>query len=1185
MHVEVSASPEVARVLARLGRTEDVTFSPGGRRLAVAGYAHNSILILDIAIAAAPERKSVALTDCVELSAPGFARPHGVAFIDEDTVVVANREGGVVVLKVPRAQPGARALVVPALDTMQGNRWVSSPGSVSASRIDAGRHALLVCNNYAHYVSRHVLDARDGLAVAHNELLLSKGLNVPDGVAVSRDNRWIAVSSHGTHGVLLYDASRPLDYRSEPSGILDKVNSPHGVRFTPDDEFVIVADAGAPCLHVYARNGGSWTGTREPVASYRVMDDATFLRGRHNPEEGGPKGIDIDPQARVVVTTCESQALTFFDAVEVLAVRASVTHRDPTPAPGVTGVAKAAAGGTRASQRAPSRAAPCPCGSGKRFKHCCGASGRSLANDGVPAFAAVMSRALNAQRARAFDAADRLYRDALHMRPENPDALHMLGVVCYELGRWRESARLIRKAGELAHWQLPGILHNYGLTLGTRMLGRNTGAMAKLRVAYDRWLNERESHTAPKQEPLVSVVLITNDRAADIETSLESVFAQTYGNLELLVVDAGMPGANAAILQGRLESRSIPFRFIGSRAVPVHAAINEAVRQARGSYINPLLPGDRFEPSRIADMVRGVAHRGLEWGFAACVAIDPEGRPASSAAGDVARWIAEIIDHVRSSDTVGAALFARFDPTVSAGNLFFSKALSEQLGGFRPQRATFGWDFALRALRLSEPGFVASVSYGHRLRDAQAGVDTPDRERAEVDAIFSDYCLSVLDDLPPNRFAPGGTPHGLTCLAQGLSVAQGATPSPQVLTRLDDGLMRDDERMKLRADREEGGLNVVGFFMGDFGLGESVRTFAATCRDTGIEASFRDADGVLGARRANRTMDALLTDEMPHRTTLFYMNPDQLVPLKRWHMDRGESMGRRVIGYWYWEIDAFPERWRPALDAVDEIWVASDYVGNVLRRVTDKPVLRIPHAFEASLPRRYSRAEFSLPEEKFLFLFTFDFNSFVERKNPLAAIEAFSRAFPAGDERAALVVKCTQGYRFPQQLDVLLALAAKDPRIVVIDRLFSRDEATGLQSVCDAYVSLHRAEGLGLGMAECVAQGKPVVATGYSGNLDFMRADNSCLVDYTLIPVRPGDYVDYEPGWFWADPDIDQAVRYMVRLVEDPEYRRDIGQRAAADMRRDYNHGTVGAAIRERLDELSRADESRIDQVLAGAIC
>ena len=373
----------------------------------------------------------------------------------------------------------------------------------------------------------------------------------------------------------------------------------------------------------------------------------------------------------------------------------------------------------------------------------------------------------------------------------------------------------------------------------------------------------------------------------------------------------------------------------------------------------------------------------------------------------------------------------------------------------------------------------------------------------------------------------------------------------------------------------EHGLNVVGFFRGDFGLAESVRTLARTCRRTGIQASFRDAEVLPDSRQSNRAMDACLTDEMIHRNTLFYLNPDQLRPVWQRFGDRGELRGQRVIGYWYWEIDAFPRRWRPALDIVEEIWVASDFVGNAIRRVTDKPVIKIPHAIHVALPRRYARAEFSLPEGRFLFLFSFDFNSFTERKNPFAAIAAFQRAFPAGDGRAGLVIKCTQGYRHPEKLGMLRALAAEDPRIVVLDQLLSREDAFGLQNVCDAYISLHRSEGLGLGMAECMSQGKPVIATAYSGNLEFMSSDNSCLVDFTLIPVKPGEYVDYEPGWLWADPDIDQAARYMVRLLDDPDYRNGIAERAAADMASRYGYEAVGASIAHRLAELARPGESR----------
>ena len=101
--------------------------------------------------------------------------------------------------------------------------------------------------------------------------------------------------------------------------------------------------------------------------------------------------------------------------------------------------------------------------------------------------------------------------------------------------------------------------------------------------------------------------------------------------------------------------------------------------------------------------------------------------------------------------------------------------------------------------------------------------------------------------------------------------------------------------------------------------------------------------------------------------------------------------------------------------------------------------------------------------------------------------------------------------------------------------------------------------------------GQPVIATAYSGNLEFMRRDNSCLVDFTLIPVKPGEYLYYEPGWMWADPDIDQAAQYVVRLLDDPDYRNRIAERAASDIATRCNDDMVGAAIIERRAVLARA--------------
>jgi DNA-binding beta-propeller fold protein YncE len=146
---------------------------------------------------------------------------------------------------------------------------------------------------------------------------LKQGLVIPDGIAISHDGRWIAVSSHGTHDVKIFDASATLGPKAQPAGILSRANYPHGLRFTQDDKHVLVADAGSPMLHVYAGEGG-WTGYREPSRTVAVLDDETFARGSSNPEEGGPKGIDIDRSNTVVAVTCEEQALAFFSLATVV---------------------------------------------------------------------------------------------------------------------------------------------------------------------------------------------------------------------------------------------------------------------------------------------------------------------------------------------------------------------------------------------------------------------------------------------------------------------------------------------------------------------------------------------------------------------------------------------------------------------------------------------------------------------------------------------------------------------------------------------------------------------------------------------------------------------------------------------------------------------------------------------------
>jgi hypothetical protein len=192
------------------------------------------------------------------------------------------------------------------------------PGSVAMTAVTADRAELLICNNAGNTVSSHVLRRGDGSEVGASRILLQKHLDVPDGLAVSRDGRWLAISNHNTHSVLIYDRARALDKDSEPDAILRRVLYPHGLRFNADGRYLFVADAGAPHVHVFAGGADGWRGVGHPVATARVMSEPVFARCHHNAQEGGPKGLDIDRSGTVLAVSSEAQPLAFFSLNSLL---------------------------------------------------------------------------------------------------------------------------------------------------------------------------------------------------------------------------------------------------------------------------------------------------------------------------------------------------------------------------------------------------------------------------------------------------------------------------------------------------------------------------------------------------------------------------------------------------------------------------------------------------------------------------------------------------------------------------------------------------------------------------------------------------------------------------------------------------------------------------------------------------
>jgi len=313
-----AASDDARSALASIGRTEDVAFSPDERRLAIAGFESATCLLIDIEMDFSGGQKRIALGRTIAFTSPNLVNPHGLAFVDPDTLIVADRMSQKVsVFSLPAAGDGGEVHQV-CLDGDPVISELTEPGSVAVVSRGSDRYDVLVCSNDANTVSRHFLLGGAHPRVERSDVLLKATLSIPDGVAVSPSGRWIAVSSHWTHSVQMFRYSEELNAATRPAGILYGAGFPHGVRFSSDGLFVIVADAGDPVVRAYRADDDDWCGLRQPVATSQIMTEEVFRRGRINPQEGGPKGIDVDRGMNVLVVTCDEQPLAFFDLSSVL---------------------------------------------------------------------------------------------------------------------------------------------------------------------------------------------------------------------------------------------------------------------------------------------------------------------------------------------------------------------------------------------------------------------------------------------------------------------------------------------------------------------------------------------------------------------------------------------------------------------------------------------------------------------------------------------------------------------------------------------------------------------------------------------------------------------------------------------------------------------------------------------------
>ena len=287
--------------------------------------------------------------------------------------------------------------------------------------------------------------------------------------------------------------------------------------------------------------------------------------------------------------------------------------------------------------------------------------------------------------------------------------------------------------------------------------------------------------------------------------------------------------------------------------------------------------------------------------------------------------------------------------------------------------------------------------------------------------------------------------------------------------------------------------------------------------------------------------------------------------------------GVRRIAVWFWELDEVPAAWHPRLQWADEVWAPTNFTAEAFRKCVECPVLTMLPGIELSPFAPKPRSAFGLPDDRFLFLFSFDMRSIMVRKNPLASIEAFRKAFRP-DEKVHLAIKVSRGECIPEDFATLKA-AASAANVQLIDGVLPRADVLALLNAADCYVSPHRSEGLGLGIAESMLLGKPTIATGYSGNLDFMTPETNHFIEYTLVPVE-ADQSNHNPypaaRTRWAEPNVDHLSKLMRHVYENQREAKEMGLRAKAHIERIMSPRAFGMRMKERLAELSRSTRTRL---------
>jgi glycosyltransferase involved in cell wall biosynthesis len=351
---------------------------------------------------------------------------------------------------------------------------------------------------------------------------------------------------------------------------------------------------------------------------------------------------------------------------------------------------------------------------------------------------------------------------------------------------------------------------------------------------------------------------------------------------------------------------------------------------------------------------------------------------------------------------------------------------------------------------------------------------------------------------------------------------------------------------------------LFGYAKGELGIGEDVRLVATALKTQGIPFCIVNVKPGDNVSQKDTSAEEWLVDAPQYAINIFCSTGVEQV---RYGCEKGLEIfeGRYTIGFWPWELPKWPASCEHAYAMVDEIWGISEYTANAYRYARCPVIaMSLPVTVDKIAPLK--RKDFGLADKGYYFIFSFDLNSTIARKNPGAVIQAFQKAFPVTkQEPVKLVIKISHVDETNAEFQRIMSAIASDSRIQIIPETLRRSEVLALYSCCDCFVSLHRAEGFGRGLAEALLLNLQVVTTGYSGNLDFCTDDRVGLVRYNSVPVGQRQYF-HADGQFWADPDIEHAATLMEEVYRQP---RQVNPKLI-----DFSPESLGLRYARRLNEI-----------------